>query len=416
MEKMIVLIPAYKPEDKMLRLLESLREYQGTMNADAEHSEKKKDTTAAASTETGTAEAAESAAGRAGKREKEIDGIVIVDDGGQEEYRALFDAAEAMGCRVVHHEVNRGKGAAIRTGLQAAIDYFGKDVHVVTADADGQHLPRDIVRVARTLSEKNEKRGSRPVLVLGVRDFSGDDVPWRSRTGNRITAAFFKLSTGTACGDTQTGLRGIPAALLPLAMDTEGDRYEYEMNFLTEAVRNADLVQIPIETVYEEGNRTSHFRPVRDSMLIYKKPLRYAASAIGSAGVDWALFLLFMKIFGVSAFSSAAGAAGAAGADAAGAAAKAAGISAAAARIGSGLFNFEVNRRWSFRSKGHAGREAVRYFVLFGANMACNAGMVTAFSYTGMPAALGKVIADVTLFIVNYYIQKHWVFRAPCRQ
>ena len=191
MEKMIVLIPAYKPEDKMLRLLESLREYQGTMNADAEHSEKKKDTTAAASTETGTAEAAESAAGRAGKREKEIDGIVIVDDGGQQEYRALFDAAEAMGCRVVHHEVNRGKGAAIRTGLQAAIDYFGKDVHVVTADADGQHLPRDIVRVARTLSEKNGKRGSRPVLVLGVRDFSGDDVPWRSRTGNRITAAFF---------------------------------------------------------------------------------------------------------------------------------------------------------------------------------------------------------------------------------
>ena len=123
-----------------------------------------------------------------------------------------------------------------------------------------------------------------------------------------------------------------------------------------------------------------------------------------------------MKIFGVSAFSSAAGATGAAGAGATGAAAKAAGISAAAARIGSGLFNFEVNRRWSFRSKGHAGREAVRYFVLFGANMACNAGMVTAFSYTGMPAALGKVIADVTLFIVNYYIQKHWVFRAPCRQ
>ena len=161
MGKRIVLIPAYKPEDKMLRLLESLREYQGTMNADAEHSEKKKDTTAAASTETGTAEAAESAAGRAGKKEKEIDGIVIVDDGGQEEYRALFDAAEAMGCRVVHHEVNRGKGAAIRTGLQAAIDYFGKDVHVVTADADGQHLPRDIVRVARTLSEKNGKRGKK---------------------------------------------------------------------------------------------------------------------------------------------------------------------------------------------------------------------------------------------------------------
>ncbi len=397
MGKIIVLIPAYKPEDKMLQLLESLKEYQGTMN-DAPKP------------------AGQAGSGTEGAADIDLD-IVVVDDGGQEAYRDLFEKAKAMGCRVVHHEVNRGKGAAIRTGVQAAIDTFGTDVHVVTADADGQHLPKDIVRVARALTEKNGKDAPRPALVLGVRDFSGKDVPARSMLGNRITAAFFRLSTGTACGDTQTGLRGIPASLLQLALDTEGDRYEYEMNFLTEAVRIADLVQIPIETVYEEGNRTSHFRPVRDSLLIYKKPLRYAAAAGGSAVVDWALFLLLLKLFGVSAFSSAAaGTAGAAASAGAGAAAKAAGISAVGARIGSGIFNFEVNRRWSFQSKAHAGRAAARYLILFGANMACNAGMVTAFSYMGMPAALGKIIADVTLFIVNYYIQKHWVFRAPRKQ
>ena len=270
MGKRIVLIPAYKPEDKMLRLLESLKEYQ-----DAEK-----------------------------EADREIDGILVVDDGGQESFRALFEAAEAMGCRVVHHRENRGKGAAIRTGLQAAMEFFGPDIHVVTADADGQHLPADIVRIARTLSEKNGKTAERPALVLGVRDFSGKEVPARSMLGNRITAAFFRFATGTACSDTQTGLRGIPAALLTLALETEGDRYEYEMNFLTEAVKCADLIQIPIQTVYEEGNRTSHFRPVRDSMLIYKKPLRYAAAAGSSALVDWALFLIFMKLSGVSAFSS----------------------------------------------------------------------------------------------------------------
>ena len=125
MGKRIVLIPAYKPEDKMLRLLESLKEYQ-----DAEK-----------------------------EADREIDGILVVDDGGQESFRALFEAAEAMGCRVVHHRENRGKGAAIRTGLQAAMEFFGPDIHVVTADADGQHLPADIVRIARTLSENCGKAG-----------------------------------------------------------------------------------------------------------------------------------------------------------------------------------------------------------------------------------------------------------------
>lgn len=393
MGKIIVLIPAYKPEDKMLHLLQALGEYR-SMSAEAGSGQRRE---AVKNTDR------DDFAG--------IDGIVIVDDGGREEYRELFEKAQAMGCRVVHHEVNRGKGAAIRTGIQTAMDQYGADIHIVTADADGQHLPGDIVKVARVLLEKNSGGADAgPVLVLGTRDFSGDDVPARSMLGNRITAAFFKIATGTSCSDTQTGLRGIPAALLPLALDTGGDRYEYEMDFLTEAVKKADLAQVPIETVYEEGNKTSHFRPVRDSLLIYRKPIRYALTSVGSAAVDWALFLLLLRMFGLSAFS--AGAAGTAGKTAGGTAfAKAAGTAAAVSRIGSGLFNFELNRRWSFQSKGNPGREAARYLILFGANILCNAGMVTAFSYTGMPAAVGKVIADVTLFIANYHVQKRWVFK-----
>lgn len=393
MGKIIVLIPAYKPEDKMLHLLQALGEYR-SMSAEA-----------------GSGQQREAVKNTDRDDFAGIDGIVIVDDGGREEYRELFEKAQAMGCRVVHHEVNRGKGAAIRTGIQTAMDQYGADIHIVTADADGQHLPGDIVKVARVLLEKNSGGADAgPVLVLGTRDFSGDDVPARSMLGNRITAAFFKIATGTSCSDTQTGLRGIPAALLPLALDTGGDRYEYEMDFLTEAVKKADLAQVPIETVYEEGNKTSHFRPVRDSLLIYRKPIRYALTSVGSAAVDWALFLLLLRMFGLSAFS--AGAAGTAGKTAGGTAfAKAAGTAAAVSRIGSGLFNFELNRRWSFQSKGNPGREAARYLILFGANILCNAGMVTAFSYTGIPAAVGKVIADVTLFIANYHVQKRWVFK-----
>ena len=99
-----------------------------------------------------------------------------------------------------------------------------------------------------------------------------------------ITSTLFKFGTGIACSDTQTGLRGIPPRLVPLALSTEGDRYEYEMNFLVEAVKTAPLVMIPIETVYENGNAGSHFRPVRDSLLIYRDPLIRLGTGMAAAG------------------------------------------------------------------------------------------------------------------------------------
>ena len=410
MKNTVILIPAYKPEEKMLELLAVLAGYMKT-------AEEEQKTEPAVSQEDQ-------------EDTDQIRGIVVVDDGGQEPYAQLFEKAQALGCLVVHHEVNRGKGAAIRTGIQAAVDRFGPEIRIVTADADGQHLPEDILHVAQVLSEEAGKK--KPALVLGVRDFSGGDgakVPMRSRLGNRITSAFFLFTTGKACRDTQTGLRGIPAALLPMALATEGNRYEYEMNFLTAAVRKYRLVQVPIRTVYEDGNHTSHFRPVRDSLLIYRKPIRYVAVGAGSAVVDWSVFLVMLRLFGISAFRAGASAAvyaagstvasEAAAAAAAEAAAEtveragASGLSAAVARICSGIFNFECNRHWSFQSGGHAGREVVRYIILFGANLLCNAGIVSAATLVAIPAAPAKFVADVALFVVNYQVQKHWVFRKP---
>jgi putative flippase GtrA len=115
-----------------------------------------------------------------------------------------------------------------------------------------------------------------------------------------------------------------------------------------------------------------------------------------------------MGIFHISAFDGESPAE--VGTVAAGIIAGASGAAAALARIGSGIFNFTVNRNWSFRSRGNAGREFVRYLILFGANMAANAVAVSIFSYTGLPAALGKFLADVGLFVINYQVQKRWVF------
>ena len=205
--------------------------------------------------------------------------IVITDDGSGCDYTPVFVRAEELGCVIVHHEHNLGKGAALRTGIEKAVHQFGRDINIITADADGQHLPQDIEKISDTLNTYPDH------LVLCVRDFDSDNVPHKSRLGNRITSAFFKASTGVACADTQTGLRGIPSSLIPLALSTKGDRYDYEMNFLTAAVKKVPLIMIPIETVYIDGNEGSHFQIVRDSFLIYKEPLKKAGIGLAAASL-----------------------------------------------------------------------------------------------------------------------------------
>ena len=205
--------------------------------------------------------------------------IVITDDGSGRAYTPVFVRAEELGCIIVRHEHNLGKGAALKTAIEKAARQFGTGIGIVTADADGQHLPQDIIRVCDALT------GNPDHLVLGVRDFDSGNVPARSAFGNRITSALFRLGTGVSCSDTQTGLRGIPPQLVPLAQRVKGDRFDSEMNFLAEAVRVAPLITIPIETVYEKGNAGSHFRPVRDSLLIYREPIKKLAAGLAAAGL-----------------------------------------------------------------------------------------------------------------------------------
>ena len=314
--------------------------------------------------------------------------IAVLDDGSGAASQPLFAQCEALGCMVVRHAVNRGKGAAIRTGLHALCDRFPDLDGVVTADGDGQHAPDDIVRVARETERHPDS------LILGTRDFSGRSAPLRSRFGNRFSAAFFRLSTGISCPDTQTGLRGIPAALIPFALSVAGDRYEYEMNTLfTAAQRRLPLRFVPIQTIYEDGNRTSHFRPIADSMRIYAMPLRFAAASLGSCVLDLALFALFARLLHVQSAQH---------------------ILAATviARIGSGIVNFTLNRTWSFSSTRDSWTaQGIRYLILFVCQMLASGGLTALLSVLPLPLVLVKLLVDTSLFCVSYFIQRNWVFR-----
>jgi glycosyltransferase involved in cell wall biosynthesis len=199
-----------------------------------------------------------------------IGALILVDDGIPfADKESLAFASEFRQVYVVGHAVNRGKGRALKTGFEFALALSNGFQGVVTADADGQHSCEDILRVGKALLVSPDR------AVLGTRRFDGD-VPMRSRFGNDVTRRIFRFVSGHALGDTQSGLRAFPVALLPELLDLEGERYEYEMNVLAYlCATNRPPAEVAIRTIYEEGNRTSHFKPLLDSFRIYRVLARY---------------------------------------------------------------------------------------------------------------------------------------------
>ena len=224
--------------------------------------------------------------------------IVVVDDGSSAAYAETFaEAARIPDVTVIQHARNRGKGAALKTGFDYAIQGVPGLTGVVTADADGQHFTADILRVADRL------RDNPHTFVLGARAFEGD-VPLRSRFGNQLTRLVVGLVAGQKLTDTQTGLRGIPAALLPRLLRLPSSGYDFELEMLLTAKQiSCHIEETPIQTIYEPGNRSSHFKPRLDSLKIYFVLLRsYAVNYVVTATVV-VVCLLALGAVAINGFS-----------------------------------------------------------------------------------------------------------------
>ena len=184
---------------------------------------------------------------------------VVVDDGSRAGRENFDPLAEIPGTVLLTHPGNLGKGAALKTAFRYVLDSGARPAAVVTADADGQHRAEDVLAVAAAA------RAHPDALILGVRSFAGA-VPFRSRLGNWWTIGEFALLTGRLVRDTQSGLRAIPAARLGELLTVPGERYEYEIGVLVRFARRSAVVEIPVATVYLDGNRASHFRPFADTV------------------------------------------------------------------------------------------------------------------------------------------------------
>ncbi len=220
--------------------------------------------------------------------------------------------------------------------------------------------------------------------MLGVRNF-GPQVPLRSRFGNIVTRRVFRLFTGQNISDTQTGLRGWPLATCPQNLRIGLNGFDYQLECLLRA--QAPFLQVPISTIYIEGNRSSHFNPVRDSMRIYFVFLRYCGSSMFAALVDSALFYPVFFATGNIALSQACG------------------------RIAAAAANFLVVKRVVFQSGAPVKTVLLKYLALVVASGLISYGMIQFLhSAFGLPVPLAKIAAEGLLFLGNFAIQRDLIF------
>lgn len=216
--------------------------------------------------------------------------VLVVDDGSTEEQRPVFDELAKRNIPVVRHAVNQGKGRAIKTGFNYLLINHPELKGVVTADCDGQHTTNDIQSVLDALRKHPDD------MIIGARKFTGK-VPLRSMVGNKITRAVFWFATGIKVTDTQTGLRGFPASCMARVMRLSGERYELEMNVLL-ALKNWNMhaTEVPIETIYINDNAASHFNALKDGLLVFRQIITYMCSSAASWIVDYGMYILLLLL------------------------------------------------------------------------------------------------------------------------
>jgi putative flippase GtrA len=303
--------------------------------------------------------------------------VIVVDDGSRPACSEIFSLAQDAGAVVLKHAFNLGKGAALKTGIRFIAD-SGDANGVITADADGQHSARDIRRLS------DEMLLHPDTLFLGVRDLS--KMPPRSRFGNTMTLFFFRLLTGIRVSDTQTGLRGLPASLFTKLLELGGERYEYEMNMLL-AIKHWGISykEIPIETIYIDNNRASHFHALRDGWRVFSRVIKYSLSSLSATAFDYCVYAILLSFLPPS-------------------------WSYGIAKALSGVLNYELNRRFVFHRR-HSLKNALGYAALAAFSMTVGSLLVSLLTQNGFNNYLAKIAIDVGLFIFNYLMQRYVIFK-----
>ncbi len=307
--------------------------------------------------------------------------VVVVDDGSGPACADIMDRVRQCHATVLRHKTNLGKGAALKTGMEYIIERHADRTGIVCADADGQHAVNDILNIGCALESTPH------ALVIGTREFRAD-IPWRSRIGNLLTRRIFNLLTGLKLSDTQSGLRGIPMGQVREYLEIRTRRYEFELEQLIRARQYGHPVrQVPIDTIYVDSNKSSHFKPFMDSVRIYFVLFRFGFSSAASALIDYGMFMLgytLTRNLWVSQYG---------------------------ARLISGSFNYTINRNLVFRSRAKIPGSLARYIALAVILAYGSLLIIKGMVHLGVHVALAKPLAESMLFSVSFLVQRNFILK-----
>lgn len=327
-----------------------------------------------------------------------FENILIINDGSAPSYDGFYQKAEELGAVVIRHAVNLGKGRAMKTAFNYLLNQNGEDALAVFADSDGQHTPKDILAAADLLKENPDK------LVMGCRRFDDKKIPLRSRFGNIMTRNVFKILCGVSVSDTQTGLRGLSGSLMKKFIATKGERFEFEMNMLIDSrEKEVEILETPIETIYIEENKTSHFNPIRDSLRIYSVFAKFIFSSLLSFLTDIGLFTLILWLVKGKVNPAAA-----------------IYISSISARAVSSFLNYALNKTAVFKQKSKKSASLFRYYLLCGVQILVSSALVSFICRPTHEVFLNetwvKLLVDGVLFLISFWIQREWVFKTKKKE
>ncbi len=336
----ILLIPAYNPEEDLLQLIEQLN--------------------------TG-----------------EFKAILVVNDGSLPEKKEIFNKLSLMeSVIIIDHAFNQGKGAALKTAFNYILNYNQESCGVITADADGQHSVKDIIKISQELTQQKD------VLLIGTRTFS-TNVPLRSYVGNMLTRMVMKGFFKIDINDTQSGLRGIPLSLLTFLITIPFNRYEFETEMIMVASHHGvKIKEISIETIYMDNNAGSSFNPIIDSIKIYFVLFRYIFASLLTAFIDYFVFFISFSLLGKIFLST------------------------YLARFFALFVNFFVLKRFVFHSRKNTVSLLSRYLFIVIITGFLSSSLIDYFSNSmRLNVLLSKIIAELLLYFGIFFIQKDFVFK-----